>query len=471
MSNEPSRDGAIARAHDRMDSGVYLEDLARRVAIPTESQVPEMADELYRYQREEMAPGFEALGFETTLLDNPVPDRGPALVACRIEDPALPTVLIYGHGDVVRSVKSEWTDGLDPYSMSIDGDRIYGRGVVDNKGQHTLAMNAMAAVLEERDGKLGFNAKFIIETGEEQGSPGLKQMVDENTDLLACDMFLGFDGPRKSAGRMDLNLGCRGGVFFDLIVDLERPGGMHSGHWGGVLPDAGIQLAHAIATITDAQGRIRIADWLPKEVPASVSKACKELIVDAVDGTPTPDPDWGQPDLTAREKTLAWTSFVVLAYATGNPNNPVNAVPSYAQARCQVRYTVDVDRAAFIPALRRHLDDNGFDFVRINTEIGREQFPASRTDPDHPWVQWVKGSIVETTGAPPNILPCSAGSNPSELFKAGLDAPVIWVPHSYSGCNQHGADEHGLKSFFREGLGVVAGLFWDLGDGKTPAAT
>ncbi|HAT36588.1 MAG TPA: hypothetical protein DCS82_12815, partial [Rhodospirillaceae bacterium] len=139
MKNEGSRDGAIARAHDRMDSGVYLEELARRVAIPTESQVPERADELYRYQKEEMAPAFEALGFETTLLENPVAGRGPSLVACRIEDESLPTVLVYGHGDVVRSVQSEWREGLEAYALTFEGDKIYGRGVVDNKGQHTLA--------------------------------------------------------------------------------------------------------------------------------------------------------------------------------------------------------------------------------------------------------------------------------------------------------------------------------------------
>ena len=129
---------------------------------------------------------------------------------------------------------------------------------------------------------------------------------------------------------------------------------------------------------------------------------------------------------------------------------------------------MDVERDVFIPALRKHLDEHALHAVEINTNIGRDQFPASRTDPDHPWVNWVKESIVTTTGTSPNILPCSAGSNPSELFKAGLDVPVVWIPHSYSGCNQHGADEHGLRSMFREGIGVVAGLFWDLGDRATP---
>jgi len=464
------RAGAIGRAYEKLDSGEYLDDLGRRIAIPTESQVPERGPELHRYQVDEMAPSFDRMGFACEIIDNPVPARGPVLVARRIEDPDRPTVLIYGHGDVVRAVADEWSDGIHPYVMKIDGDRVYGRGAVDNKGQHTLAMSAMQAVLEERAGALGFNAKFIIETGEEQGSPGLKQIVDQNADLLAADMFLGFDGPRKSFGRMDLNLGCRGGVFFDLIVDLKRSGGLHSGHWGGVLPDAGIILAQALRTITSPTGRIHIEDWLPKSVPETVLQACRNIIVDPVPGTPEPDPGWGHTELSAREKTLAWTSFIVLAMRTGNPDNPVNSVPSYAKARCQIRHTVDVARDAFVPALRRHLDEHGFEDVDINTEIGRDQFPASRTDPDHPWVRWICRSIVETTGVEPNVLPCSSGSNPSEMFKAGLNVPVIWMPHSYSGCNQHGADEHGLKSLFREGLGVVAGLYWDLGEAGTPMA-
>ena len=295
----PSRAGAVERAYEKMDGGAYLDDLARRIAIPTESQVPERAGDLDRYQRDEIAPSFEAMGFSCTILDNPVPERGPVLVAQRLEDETRPTVLIYGHGDVVRSIPEEWSDGLDPYEMKIVDDRVYGRGSVDNKGQHTLAMSALQSVLEERGGRLGFNAKFIIETGEEQGSPGLGEIVDANKDLLAADCFIGFDGPRKSFGRMDLNLGCRGGVFFDLVVDLDRTGGLHSGHWGGVMPDAGIILAQALASITTPKGKILIDDWVPQSVPDAVLQACRDLVVDPVPGHAGAGPGVG------REQPLA----------------------------------------------------------------------------------------------------------------------------------------------------------------------
>src|SRR6056297_1303148 len=183
-----SREAAIARAEAFVDEGRFEADLAARVAIPTESQVPEQFGELGRYQQELMAPAFEAMGFEHVTLDNPVPGRGPVLVARRIEDPSLPTVLLYGHGDVVRAVASEWESGRDPYLITREGDRLYGRGVVDNKGQHTLAMLALEALLAER-GRLGFNAKFMIETGEEQGSPGLDALLAQHTDVFAADAF------------------------------------------------------------------------------------------------------------------------------------------------------------------------------------------------------------------------------------------------------------------------------------------
>lgn len=458
-----SREGAIARAEVYVDEGRFESDLAARVAVPTESQVPEQFQQLVRYQRDLMAPAFEAIGFDHVTLDNPVPQRGPVLVASRIEGPSLPTVLLYGHGDVVRSVASEWDGGRDPYGVKREGDRLYGRGVVDNKGQHTLAMLALEAVLAER-GRLGFNAKFMIETGEEQGSPGLDTLLAQHPNVFGADVFLGFDGPRKSFRRLDLNLGCRGGVFFSLVVDLARPGGLHSGHFGGVLPDAAIILAQALSTITTPNGRILVEDWLPKHVPNSVRAACHDIVADPVEGMPQPDPSWGFSELSEHEKVLAWTSFIVLAMSAGNPDNPVNAVPSFAKATCQIRHTVDVPANVFVPALRAHLDAHGFQIVEIDTNIGRDQFLASRTNPDDPWVQRFRQSIISTHGAEPNILPSSSGSNPSEMFKSRLGVPVVWLPSSYAGCNQHGANEHGLMSLFREGIQAATGIFWDLGD-------
>ena len=111
---------------------------------------------------------------------------GPILTAERIEDPALPTVLTYGHGDTVRGLDDQWR--ARPRPLDADrarGDRWYGRGTADNKGQHALNLSALEAVLAERGGKLGFNLKLVLETSEERGSTGLREFVAAHADALA----------------------------------------------------------------------------------------------------------------------------------------------------------------------------------------------------------------------------------------------------------------------------------------------
>jgi acetylornithine deacetylase/succinyl-diaminopimelate desuccinylase-like protein len=395
------------------------------------------------------------------MFKNPDPNGGPFLLATRQEDEQAPTLITYGHGDVVRGIPEQWRDGLDPWSITVEGDRWYGRGTADNKGQHSLIMAALAQIIETR-GRLGFNAKVLIETGEEIGSPGLAEFCHEQKKKLAGDLFIASDGPRSAKDHADVALGNRGGIAFDLTVDL-REGSRHSGHYGGLLEDPGITLAHALAAITDRRGRIVIDEWRPKSVPGNVTAALKALKVDAGDAALVGPVDWGEPGLSPSEKVLGWTSFIVLAFITGRPENPVNGVQPDARARCQIRFTVDVDRERLLPALREHLDREGFPQVAVR-EAGHASFTAWRTNPDNAWVDWTINSMAKTVGYRPNLIPNSSGGLPSRIFGGILDVPVIWIPHSYGGCRQHGPDEHLLAGAAREGLSIMTGLFWDLGE-------
>lgn len=463
MAVNGNRAGAVARAYRSFDDGSYLERLRQLVAVPTESQLPARLPELYRYCGETVGPMLASLGFETAVLDNPMAGAGPVMLASRIEDPAKPTVLIYGHGDVVRGLDAEWHAGLSPWQVTIDGDRLYGRGTADNKGQHLIAIDALRAVLQER-GFLGFNAKFFVETGEEVGSPGIGEFLKRYRERCAADVFIGLDGPRQTTTIPEMRLGCRGGIALDLVVRL-REGAHHSGHWGGVLADPGFILAHALATIVSPTGRIQVQGWTPAAIPEAVRRACAALQFEDLPNLPEPDPNWGEPGLSKAEKIFAWTSAVVLAFRTGHPDAPTNAVQPEAKARLQVRHTVDVPTEAIIPALRRHLDDRGFQAVAIEPVKERDVFLPSRTDPDDPWVRMVGKSMQRTAGRAPNVVPNSSGGNPSRMFMDTLRVPVIWIPNSYAGCSQHAPNEHALAPLLREGLGVMAGIWWDIGDG------
>ena len=462
-----TREQAITAAEATFDSGEFMEDLRNLVSYPTESQNPESGPVLRRYLDEAMTPWLQEMGYSCQVMDNPQPQFGPFLLAERMEDKSLPTVLTYGHGDVVGGQEDQWREGLNPWVLRQEGDRLYGRGTADNKGQHAINMTALRTVLGTR-GKLGFNSKILIETGEETGSPGLAELFQDKGDLFKSDVLIASDGPRVDPARPTLFMGSRGAINFELKVNL-REGAHHSGNWGGLLRDPGIVLSHAIASITDRRGQIRVPEWRPDaSLTPAVREAIADIELDAGENAPEVNTDWGEESLTPGERVWGWNSFAVLAMTEGIPERPQNAIAPTATAWCQLRFVVGTDIEDIVPALRRHLKAEGHDHIEVTTD-GDVSFNATRLSPDHPWVQWTANSVRKTTGKNPAILPNLGGSLPNELFAHDLDLPTIWVPHSYAGCSQHAPNEHALASTTREALSVMTGIFWDLGEGNTPA--
>jgi hypothetical protein len=94
-------------------------------------------------------------------------------------------------------------------------------------------------------------------------------------------------------------------------------------------------------------------------------------------------------------------------------------------------------------------------------------FPATRLDPGHPWVVWVKNSLEKTSQKQTAILPNLGGSLPNDVFADDLGLPTVWIPHSYAACSQHAPNEHMLAPVARDALRLMAGLMWDLGEAAT----
>ncbi|MBB4688245.1 M20 family metallopeptidase [Amycolatopsis jiangsuensis] len=451
-------DELLAEARRHVDSGRFFGELAVLVGHPTVSDRPEGRAAIETYLSEVLTPRLAALGCATEVHPNPDPAGGPFLVGTRLESPELPTLLCYGHADVVDGHAGQWSEDRDPWTLTADGDRWYGRGAADNKGQHLITLTALRLLLEHQ-GALGFNLKFLFETGEEIGSPGLTEFAEQHDELLRADVLIASDGPRLDAATPTLFLGARGSVRIALDVDL-RPDAYHSGNWGGLLRNPATTLAGAISCLVDGHGRIQVPELLPERLPETVREALEGVTVANTPGDPVPDEGWGAPGLSPAERLYGWNTLEVLSLGAADIDRPVNAIPGRARAMLQLRYVTGTDVAAVAGAVTKHLAAQGFPMVRVTVE---SSYRASRTPVEDPWVRWARAVLAELSPGPVALLPSFGGGLPNHVFTDVLGLPTLWLPHSYPGCLQHAPDEHLLAPIAREGLVLATGLFHALG--------
>lgn len=458
-----SREKLSALATEHVASGLFLHDLRKAVSYPTESGKPRGRDALDAYLIDIVVPSLAKLGCYVDRWDGWDGSDNSFVIGTRWEGSELPTVLCYGHADVVDGHAGQWDADRNPWEVSVEEGHWYGRGTADNKGQHLVNLTALQLLLAEQ-GSLGFNLKFLFECGEEIGSPKLAEFAAAHRDELSADVFIASDGPRLNASTPTVFLGARGGATFELTAAL-RPNSYHSGNWGGLLRNPATTLAAAIGTLVDGHGRIQLTGLLPMELPQSVRRALADVAIKTDPGDPRVDEGWGDTTLSAAERVYGWNTLEVLALGAANVSNPVNAIPGTASAVLQLRYVTGTDVSGLEERLQKHLDAHGFDMVRARVTT---VFPASRLDPDNAWVSWARQSMHDTTGKMPAVLPNIGGSLPNHVFEDILGLPTLWIPHSYPGCLQHSPNEHMLEDIAREGLQIACGIFHDLGQPRIP---
>ena len=449
------KEKAVQHTTQYFDKGYFKKDLAELISVKTESQNNEC--NLENYYDQNIIPMLVKMGFKCKVMENPLSKANIILFAERIENAEFSTILTYGHGDVVLGQDSCWDNGLSPYKLIEKDNRYYGRGTADNKGQHLINIKALNSLLSVQK-KLGFNFKILFEMGEEIGSPGLKAFCQQNKELLKADVFIASDGPRISQKIPTIFTGSRGGINFDLSVNL-RDNAHHSGNFGGILKDPSIILSHAIASITDARGQINIPEWLPTSLTPDIKEILAKLPL--VDAGFDLDPDWGQKELTMTERVFGWNSFSVLAMLSGEPEAPLNAISGHARSTCQLRFVVGTDVNKIIPALRNHLNSFGFEDVNIH-ESEMTPFPATRLEMNNSWLSLITKSLENSMGSKIDLLPNLGGSLPNDSFSEVLELPTIWIPHSYAGCAQHSPNEHLSVPLARQALVCMTALFADL---------
>ena len=454
-----SPDQALENSNKWFTDGKFFDKLSSLVNIVTDSKNAVSVDDLTNYYTDGLSDILTELGLQTEIIDNRIKGGPPFLIGKRIESSELKTILLYGHGDTVPLQEGQWFEEIIPNELKVIGDKIYGRGVADNKGQHLINLLALLSVLKIRK-KLGFNLKIIFEMGEEIGSPGLFDLCEKYKDYFKSDVLIASDGPRVAVDVPTVFLGSRGAINFELEAKY-REGAHHSGNWGGVLRDPGVRLSHALSIITDKYGKILIENWKPTSLSVEVRDRLHSLPT-IISETVEIDENWGEPGLSSNEKLFGWNSFSVLALRSGNIDLPVNAIQPSAKALCQLRFVVGTDTNKVISSLRDHLDQNGFNDIKIISE-NAINFEASRTNLNNIWLEKIENIIEKFHRDKIHVIPNLAGSLPNNCFTDILGIPTIWIPHSYKECSQHAPNEHVPIELLQNSLLLMTDLYWNLG--------
>ncbi|ANW65978.1 dipeptidase [Mycobacterium sp. djl-10] len=318
-----------------------LEDLVRIQSVWAD---PARRDEVHRSARK-VADLFTGVGFSDVRI---VSEGGAPAVIARHPAPAgAPTVLLYAHHDVQpEGDPAQWHS--PPFEPEERDGRLYGRGTADDKAGIATHLAALRAF----DGRPPVGVTVFVEGEEESGSPSLSALLAEHKDLLAADVIIIADSDNWSTEIPSLTVSLRG--LADCVVEVETlDHGLHSGMWGGVVPDAISALVRLLASLHDDDGNVAVpglhqgtasdVDYTPERVRADTG------ILDGVreigEGS-VPQRLWAKPAIT------------VIGIDTTSVAASSNTLIPKARAKVSMRVAPGGDAAAHLDLLRAHLENH-----------------------------------------------------------------------------------------------------------------
>jgi acetylornithine deacetylase/succinyl-diaminopimelate desuccinylase-like protein len=361
------------------------------------------------------------------------------------------TWLLYGHYDVYPAdEKQGWN--TEPFKPVVDGDRIWGRGTGDNKGQHLAMLNAIA-LYRELHGELPVRIKVILEGDEETGSIPLPKFVEDNRARLKADLCCYSDGPMFPNDQPVLLMGVRGNLGLEFHAKGAKRN-LHSGNLGGVSPNPTLDLIHLLAEMVDRDGKLLVpgASYAEVKVAPADLAAVRALKVDHAGFRETVgvEPTTGNDDGLFHERLMLRPAFNVSGFNAGHIGAGIkNIVYKEAMAKADVRLVGGQDPDAVLAAIRKFARDRGYHGIEIKSMKGT---PASRTPLDHPMVPLVKNAVAKGFGRDPLVVPSLGGTTPDFVFTRILGLPSIVVPLAPYDENNHAPNESTKVSLYLAGV-------------------
>ncbi len=456
---------AAALAHFASHKSDYLNDLKTLVRIPSIS-FPGFDPVPVRQCAEAVA----ALLTKSGMSDVRILETGaghPSVFGQWTGAAGKPTVLLYAHHDVQPTGKEGlWT--TPPFEPSERNGRLYGRGTADDKGGAMMQIAAISSFLKSA-GRLPLNVKVIIEGEEEVGSTNLNTLLTRNRELLSADVVVIGDSENFDSGVPSLTVSLRGIVTVNIEV-RSLGASVHSGTWGGPLPDPVLALSKMLANLADDQGRPaipglldRVRSLTPQEKAATNQLPFDETVyrkqAKLLDGVHIIG---GRGSVY--EKMWYRPSIAVNAIEASSRRQAANIINDVAWARVGIRIVPDMDPRETVDLLRNHLIKHAPWGVTVTVE---PESPSRwwRTKTEGPAFEAALAALEKGYGRKPAVIG-AGGSIPfvQTITEAlgGVPALLIGVGDPYSAA--HSENESLLLSDWEKGCRSLIHLFDELAE-------
>ncbi|GAA2515591.1 dipeptidase [Streptomyces gobitricini] len=465
MSDTPDSAVQTVRAYIEQHRAAFLDDLVEWLRIPSVSAQPVHAPDVRR-SAEWLVGKLGETGFPVAEVWET--DGAPAVYA---EWPSgeedAPTVLVYGHHDVQPAAREDGWD-TDPFEPVIRGNRLHARGAADDKGQvffHTLGVRAHLALTGRTAPAV--NLKLLVEGEEESGSPNFRALVERHRDRLAADAVVVSDTGMWSETTPTVCTGMRG--LADCEIELYGPDqDIHSGSFGGAVPNPATVAARIVAALHDEHEQVTIPGFY--DGVAALTGAERELIAEL----PFDEDAW----LTTAKSygTLGEAGYSTLERVWARPTAEVNGIgggyqgpggktiiPSSARLKLSFRLVSGQDPSAIEVAVRAWVGARVPAGVRHKITFGAPTRPCL-TPLDHPALQSVVRSMSRAFDGAKIRFTREGGSGPAADLQDVLDAPVLFLGISVPSDGWHAPNEKVELDLLLKGVETAAHLWGDLSD-------
>ncbi len=373
------------------------------------------------------------------------------------------TVLVYGHHDVQPVDPLDEWEG-PPFSPTVSNGVLRARGCSDDKGQVLMQLAAVRGVLE-RLGGLPVNVKVLVEGEEEVGSPHFEDLLARLGERVACDLVVVSDTTMVAPDVPSTTVGMRGLVAFDISLRTARSD-LHSGIWGGTVPNAALVAARLAAALHDDRGRVSIDGFYddvrelsPEEAGSLAALPFDEraFLDKAGVGYLT-----GEAGRSAYERTGSRPTAEVVGLHSGYGGPGTKTiVPATANLKLALRLVPDQQPGAVEQAFRAWVAEHVPRGVEVVVQRHGGVAPLV-TPVEHPSVRALSRAIEKVWGTAP-LFERSGGSGPEEALARALGAPVIFLGVALPEDNFHAPNERLDLSQLWRGVLAAGELLVELG--------